>query len=118
MTATETLKEVAEEGDNRLDVVVALFETARVAEVYSLGQIASERVAVVNRLQSLIDDRRSLERPFQELIERAPWLLAPEWTPLGMNESLKRVRGSFERWYRQQLPVLIGRLPQRKSTHR
>ncbi|WP_225727775.1 MULTISPECIES: ATP-binding protein [unclassified Nocardia] len=98
----ETLKEVAEDNDNQLDVVVALFETARVAEVYSLGQIASERVAVVNRLQDLIDDRRSLERPFQELIERAPWLLAPEWTPLGMNESLKRVRASFERWYAQK----------------
>ncbi|GGL31757.1 ATP-binding protein [Nocardia jinanensis] len=98
----ETLKEVAEDTGNRLDIVVALFETARVAEVYSLGQIASERVAVVNRLQNLIDDRRSLERPFQELIERAPWLLAPEWTPLGMNESLKRVRAAFERWYLQQ----------------
>lgn len=102
----ETLKEVAEDGDNQLDVVVALFETARVAEVYSLGQIASERV-VVNRLQSLIDDRRSLERPFQELIERAPWLLAPEWTPLGMNESLKRVRASFERWYRQKFGTVL-----------
>ncbi len=101
----ETLKEVAEDTENRLDVVVALFEAARVAEIYSLGQIASERVAVVNRLQSLIDDRRSLERPFQELIERAPWLLAPEWTPLGMNESLKRVRVSFERWYAQKFGV-------------
>ncbi|MBL1080001.1 ATP-binding protein [Nocardia sp. 2] len=98
----ETLKEIAEDADPELDVVVALFERARVAEIYSLGQIASERVAVVDRLRSLIDDRRSLERPFQELIESAPWLLAPEWTPLGMNESLKRVRASFERWYAQR----------------
>ncbi|MEV2225070.1 hypothetical protein AB0E01_35105 [Nocardia vinacea] len=30
--------------------------------MYSLGQIASEWVAVVNWLHSLIDDRRSLER--------------------------------------------------------
>ncbi|MEU1210349.1 ATP-binding protein [Nocardia sp. NPDC005825] len=98
----DTLKEIAEDADPELDVVVALFERARVAEIYSLGQIASERVAVVDRLRSLIDDRRSLERPFQELIESAPWLLAPEWTPLGMNESLKRVRASFERWYAQK----------------
>ncbi|WP_217441150.1 ATP-binding protein [Nocardia barduliensis] len=103
----ETLKEIAEDADTRLDVVVALFERARVAEVYSLGQIASERVAVVDRLRSLIDDNRSLERPFQELIESAPWLLAPEWTPLGMNESLKRVRASFERWYTQQFGVTL-----------
>ncbi|MGW5225241.1 ATP-binding protein [Nocardia niigatensis] len=98
----DTLEEIAEDADPALDVVVALFERARVAEIYSLGQIASERVAVVNRLRSLIAERRSLERPFQELIESAPWLLAPEWTPLGMNESLKRVRASFERWYAQK----------------
>lgn len=104
----ETLKEIAEdEADPELDVVVALFERARVAEIYSLGQIASERVAVVDRLRALIDDRRSLERPFQELIESAPWLLAPEWTPLGMNESLKRVRASFERWYAQKFGVSL-----------
>ncbi|MCM6776598.1 ATP-binding protein [Nocardia sp. CDC159] len=103
----ETLKEIAEENDPHLDVVVALFERARVAEIYSLGQIASERVAVVDRLRRLIDDRRSLERPFQELIERAPWLLAPEWTPLGMNESLKRVRASFERWYAQKYGITL-----------
>ncbi|WP_063629994.1 ATP-binding protein [Nocardia sp. BMG51109] len=103
----ETLKEIADDADPQLDVVVALFERARVAEIYSLGQIASERVAVVDRLSTLIDDRRSLERPFQELIERAPWLLAPEWTPLGMNESLKRVRASFERWYAQKFGVTL-----------
>ncbi|MEG8180444.1 ATP-binding protein [Nocardia terpenica] len=102
-----TLKEIAEDTDPRLDMVVALFERARVAEIYSLGQIASERVAVVDRLRRLIDDRRSLERPFQELIERAPWLLAPEWTPLGMNESLKRVRASFERWYLQKFGATL-----------
>ncbi|KZM70178.1 ATP-binding protein [Nocardia terpenica] len=102
-----TMKEIAEDTDPRLDMVVALFERARVAEIYSLGQIASERVAVVDRLRRLIDDRRSLERPFQELIERAPWLLAPEWTPLGMNESLKRVRASFERWYLQKFGATL-----------
>ncbi|WP_067669459.1 ATP-binding protein [Nocardia miyunensis] len=98
----DTLQQIAEDSDPRLDVVVALFERARVAEIYSLGQIAGERVAVVDKLHALIDDRRSLERPFQELIERAPWLLAPEWTPLGMNESLTRVRAAFERWYAQK----------------
>ncbi|MBU3063768.1 ATP-binding protein [Nocardia sp. NEAU-G5] len=103
----ETLQQIAVDADPRLDVVVALFERARVAEIYSLGQIAGERVAVVDKLRVLIDDRRSLERPFQELIERAPWLLAPEWTPLGMNESLKRVRASFERWYAQRFGTTL-----------
>ncbi|WP_280264752.1 ATP-binding protein [Nocardia wallacei] len=103
----ETLQQIAQDGDPALDVVVALFERARVAEIYSLGQIASDRVAVLDRLRGLIDDRRSLERPFQELIESAPWLLAPEWTPLGMNESLERVRASFERWYAQKFGATL-----------
>ncbi|MEV6334055.1 hypothetical protein AB0M12_04975 [Nocardia vinacea] len=56
----ETLKEVAEYGGNR-SMSLWPFSKSRGVEVYSLGQIASERVAVVNRLHSLIDDR-SLER--------------------------------------------------------
>ncbi|WP_229913243.1 ATP-binding protein [Kitasatospora herbaricolor] len=94
----DTLRKVSEEVDNPLDVVLALFQKARIAEFYALGQVAQERVDVVNRLRDLIADGNTLERPLQELIEKAPWLLAPEWTPLGMNETLDRVRDSFETW--------------------
>lgn len=98
----QALSEIADESENTLETVVRLFEQARIAEVYSLGQIASERVAVLHRLAELISDEKTLEGPLQELIEQAPWLLAPEWTFLGMNESLKRVRGQFESWYQRK----------------
>lgn len=94
------LGEIADETDNTLEAVVQLFEQAKIAEVYSLGQIAAERVAVLERLDALITNSTTLEQSLQELIEQAPWLLAPEWTFLGMNESLKRVRSSFESWYK------------------
>ncbi|MFH8219848.1 ATP-binding protein [Streptomyces sp. NPDC018034] len=98
-TLLETLHQVAEVSESPLDIVLGLFQKARIAEMYSLGQVASERIEVVNRLTSLINDGTTLEQPLQELLEQAPWLLAPEWTPLGMNESLERVRKSFEAWY-------------------
>ncbi|WP_158734317.1 ATP-binding protein [Streptomyces sp. NRRL F-2747] len=95
----EALHEVSEVADSPLDIILGLFQKARIAEMYSLGQVASERIEVVNRLTSLIEDGTTLEQPLQELLEQAPWLMAPEWTPLGMNESLERVRKSFEAWY-------------------
>ncbi|WP_235438114.1 ATP-binding protein [Kitasatospora griseola] len=94
----DTLHKVSEDANSPLDMVLALFQKARIAEFYALGQVAQERVDVVNRLRQLISDGSTLERPLQELIEKAPWLLAPEWTPLGMNETLDRVRSSFDSW--------------------
>lgn len=98
-TLLGTLREVAETTATTVDAVMALFHRARLAEMYSLGQVADKRLEVIGKLEELIADRTTLERPLQELIEQAPWILAPEWTPLGMNESLKRVRASFEVWY-------------------
>ncbi len=95
----QALREVAETTETTVDAVMDLFQKAHIAEMYSLGQVAAERLDVVAKLEALIGDGRTLERPLQELIEQAPWILAPEWTPLGMNESLKRVRASFEAWY-------------------
>jgi hypothetical protein len=104
----ETLHQVSKDVESPLDMVLALFQKARVAEFYALGQVAQERVDVVTRLRHLISDGSTLERPLQELIEKAPWLLAPEWTPLGMNEALDRVRSSFESWYFKKSNQLIA----------
>lgn len=101
------LKEATDEASDALDIVIELFRKARLAEFYSLGQVASERVRVVDRLRQLVENGETLERPLQELIEGAPWLLAPEWTPLGMNESLERVRKNFEAWYFKEKQQLI-----------
>ncbi|MFE6972463.1 ATP-binding protein [Streptomyces sp. NPDC057682] len=103
----EALREVSKTTETTVDAVMDLFKKARIAEMYSLGQVAAERLEVVAKLESLIDDRQTLERPLQELIEQAPWILAPEWTPLGMNESLKRVRASFESWYHKNTGIRL-----------
>ncbi|MFI5480701.1 ATP-binding protein [Streptomyces rubiginosohelvolus] len=104
----QALREVADTTETTVDAVMDLFQKAHIAEMYSLGQVAAERLEVVAKLEGLISDGRTLERPLQELIEQAPWLLAPEWTPLGMNESLKRVRASFEAWYAKKYKTEIS----------
>lgn len=104
----DTLHQVSKEVDSPLDIVLALFQKARISEFYALGQVAQERVDVVTRLRELITDGTTLERPLQDLIEKAPWLLAPEWTPLGMNDTLDRVRSSFESWYFTRSSQLIA----------
>ncbi|WP_327578464.1 ATP-binding protein [Streptomyces sp. NBC_00145] len=106
-TLLDALHEVAEDAGSPLEIVLGLFQKARIAEMYSLGQVASERIDVLNKLSALIDDGSTLEQPLQQLLEQAPWLLAPEWTPLGMNESLERVRKSFESWYFKKNSVAL-----------
>lgn len=94
----ETLEQIAASPES-LDAVIKLFEKASVVEIYSLGQVAQERVDSVQRLQNLIGKASTVEPDLQCLIERAPWIVEPEWTPLSMNQSLSRARTLFESWY-------------------
>ncbi len=94
------LHEASSSGGDTLAAVIELFSRARVAEMYALGQVADERVQVLARLRELVHRDSTSELELQRLVEDAPWLLAPEWTPLNMNQSLARVRRSFQDWYR------------------
>jgi hypothetical protein len=95
----DALHDAASQSSTTLDIVVELFKRASVAEVYSLGQVARERVDAVKRLRELIGSQETLERELQVLLERAPWILHPDWTPLSRNQSLRKVREAFESWY-------------------
>jgi hypothetical protein len=103
-----TLNEASTSTSTTLGSLIGLFSKARVAEVYSLGQVASERIRVVNQLERLINDGRTLERDLQELVEQAPWIIAPEWTPLALNEPLAEVRRCFEGWYEREYRQAIS----------
>ena len=98
-TLLQTLDEVADLTTGTLEPVISLFEKARVIEMYSLGQVASERIDAVKTLEKLIGSASTEEYQLQRLIERAPWILYPEWTPLTRNQPLKRFRTSFATWY-------------------
>lgn len=98
-TLLETLDEIAAKTDEPVGAILDLFEKARVVEMYSLGQVAKERVEAVEQLRRLVSARSTVEDQLQRLIESAPWILYPDWTPLSFNQSLARTRESFESWY-------------------
>ena len=100
-TLLQTLDEVAELTTGTLEPVIELFEKASVVEMYSLGQVARERIDAVKTLEKLIGSASTEELQLQRLIERAPWILYPEWTPLTRNQPLKSFRTSFATWYRR-----------------
>ncbi len=98
-TLLTTLYEVASVTDGATDVILDLFEKARLVEMYSLGQVAQERVGAIEQLRRLVSAPSTVERQLQKLIETAPWILYPDWTPLSFNQSLASTRTSFQSWY-------------------
>ena len=98
-TLLSTLEEVAALADGPVDLILELFERARVVEMYSLGQVAQERVGAVEQLQRLISNAATVESQLQGLIEKSPWIIYHDWTPLSFNRSLASTRANFESWY-------------------
>lgn len=95
----KTLDDIASLEHGTTDVILSLFEKARLVEIYSLGQVAQERVEVIKRLRKLATNPSTVENALQQLIERAPWILHPDWTPLSYNKSLSTTRENFQSWY-------------------
>jgi hypothetical protein len=77
-----------------------LFNDAKLAETASLGQIAFERVEAVKRLEQRVREPANVdEKIFQELLERATWLLDPRWTALQANRAFKDLAEAYDAWY-------------------
>lgn len=72
-------------------------ESARVAELSSFGRIAEGRLGVINRLRELIDHKEFGEVDFRELLQRAPWLISPEWSPVTHNQALRTISAEFHK---------------------
>lgn len=76
--------------------IADILSRAKMAEAMTLGTIADKRLQIISRFQSHIKDGTSDERSLQRLIEEAPWLIRPEWTPISENRSLATVRGALQ----------------------
>ncbi|HET6385510.1 MAG TPA: ATP-binding protein, partial [Armatimonadota bacterium] len=81
LTLDNKLREAAESKDSPLAVITGILKTARIAELSSFGQIASDRVKVIEKVETLKDEATTLEEAFQDLITQAPWLIDPQWSP-------------------------------------
>lgn len=77
-----------------------IFGKAKIAEMASFAQLASERVEAVERLEEMVRDEVE-EAELQGLLSRAQWLIDPTWTPLTANQGLKTFKAQFEAFYRK-----------------
>lgn len=99
MTLDDALKRAADGVDDSLGAVTSLLQVARIAELAAFGQIADDRVRVIRKVESL-KDQNVREGSFQELIEGAPWLIDPQWSPISANQAMTTLKGAFERFYK------------------
>ncbi len=113
-----TLDEISSTSPETMAGLVTLFEKAQIVEMYSLGQVAHERVKAVQELERLIGSATTTEPELQSLLESAPWIIYPDWTPLNMNESLATFREAFESWYLREYKVAITTTTIGNSTKR
>ena len=104
----EALDEISSSPGIPAGAILGLFEKASMVEMYSLGQVAKERIESIAQLTRLISDPATVELQLQRLLESAPWVLYPDWTPLSSNNALSRFRTAFGSWYKGRYGVEIS----------
>ena len=99
ITLHEELRAAADKTESTVSTINQILKTARVAELSSFGTIAEDRLGVIGRLQSLIADPDAVEQNFQGLLEDAPWLINPEWSPVTQNQTFNTIIEKFRKLY-------------------
>lgn len=105
MALAEELSNAAEATDIvGVGVLTGILTRVKLAENMTLGAIAEKRLQVIDRFRALVHaSPASSEDALQNILEEAPWLIRPEWTPISENKSLKRVRAALERFLSDRL---------------
>lgn len=96
ITLQDELRSAARQ-ESAISTLGKTLESARVAELSSFGRIAEGRLGVINRLRGLNDHKEFDEVDFQELLQRAPWLISPEWSPVTQIQALRTISAEFYR---------------------
>ncbi len=99
---TAKMREAASDSDSPLEMLSSLLRTARIAELSAFGSIAHDRVEVIRRLEVLKDGADTAEDALQKLLEDAPWLINPHWSPVTANESFNVLRTEFLKLYKAE----------------
>lgn len=102
ITLDQKLREAAEGKDDALSALNGILKTARIAELAGFGKIADDRIKVIGRVEELKDNPKTLEGAFQNLIEEAPWLIDPQWSPISANQTFTTLKAEFEKYYKKQ----------------
>lgn len=123
ITLEDKLTEAADSREGRtLEAVTSILRIARVAELASFGRIADDRIKVIKKVDDLKNAPETMEEAFQTLIEQAPWLINPQWSPISDNQSLSAFKTKFVTFYKKRTGDDIhiygseANKPEKKST--
>lgn len=108
MTLDAKLREAAENATNPLPVISNILSVARIAELAGFGRIVNRRIEVIGRLQSLQIDPNVDEMEFQKLIQEAPWLINPQWTPMTSNKSFSTLLVSLNKFLSKKFGTSVS----------
>jgi hypothetical protein len=101
-TLDKELRKAAKSTESSLAVVASILKTARVAELATFGRIAEDRVKVIETVEKLKDDPKSLEAALQKTIAEAPWLINPQWSPVSANRDFTTLKEEFRKFYKEK----------------
>jgi hypothetical protein len=102
VTLDAKLREAADKSVSPLTAVIDILKTAHIAELSSYGRIADHRIKVITHIEELKDAPDTLEAAFQDLIEKAPWLINPQWSPISANQSFSTLKLEFQKYYKKK----------------
>ena len=102
ITLDDALECAASEEDTAIAVMAKILRTARIAELSSYGMIAEKRVKVIERFRELRGTDKAREKELQNIINEAPWLVNPLWSPITSNQRLSSFKSEFEKFYKKK----------------
>lgn len=95
------LREASRE-NTPISVLSNILKTAKLAELLSFGRIVTDRLKVIERLEVLKDDPETAEERLQKLLQDAPWLINPQWSPITSNQAFSTLKSEFEKSYKER----------------
>ncbi|OGL46026.1 MAG: hypothetical protein A2W05_10510 [Candidatus Schekmanbacteria bacterium RBG_16_38_10] len=102
----DTFKKIQDMADRNgkvdLKELIKLFQTSKIAQLASYGQIVSEKIKVIDIFKKSIRDDKVEEKQLQSLLENAPWLIDPKWEPITANQQFKSFRDAFQAWFKKK----------------
>lgn len=100
----ELSKAAQDERGMSLGTVATILQSAKLAESMTLGSIVDKRLRIIEQFRALVHAVPATnELQLQALLEQAPWLIRPEWTPISENRSLANVRDRLQRFLSDRL---------------
>lgn len=107
---SEKLRAAADNSEKvTLGVVASILHDARFAETQALGAIVMQRIDVIHQFRAQVNKDEAVEADLQRMLEEAPWLINPEWSPIASNRGLKAVREAMEKKLTERIgaPVIL-----------